>query len=494
MSHPKSGSIKVTRTLTHADLLREAERQKRHNERRAQEKRDAEKRNMARREEARQRAFQVAADRAKRRLEMEKRREEAQQRAENERLQRRFDAAHKVTEQLKQESKRLQDLFSGMNSDMKALIDLQPPVLPPTPSNAKDVQLLEQWCSESERMLAEYSKSLQKVASDATISVGKQDLIKALSKGIAFEVPRAEPLIAAFEANRRDQTDASLQKELDRVLAVLKSGSATFESPVLPLAMREQIRSSLATVSQTRNLRKLRDAVGQCTALFASAQVEVDARCDQFARLNKILQDWEELEIDVPPELRDAATVGSNLAEAQIESWETRFSHAKAQIEQEREEILQQQREADRLYITTALQQTLENLGYKVDTIDHSLFVDGGNFYATRPEWNGHFVEISGTTVGDADRLKTRCVRTPLANTRLDAQVDVRWTEDIHKAMRVLSDDRGIELDIDHVDKHAPLVASVTAKDIATSPLLQSSSSDKTLHATEQSMPIPRKG
>jgi len=194
----------------------------------------------------------------------------------------------------------------------------------------------------------------------------------------------------------------------------------------------------------------------------------------------------------VPEELRTSADDAVNLTETQVQEWEQKFNQIKTASEAEHQKILQEQREADRQLIATALQQTLENLGYEVDTIQHSMFVEGGRFYATRPEWKGHFVEISGTIEGDDDRLKSRCVRTRQADERMDSQVDKKWCDDIHKGMKQLRDD-GIELDIDRVDLTAPLVATLTDQEIVKHPQLHPTRKKQTSHAVNQAMPIPGK-
>lgn len=112
---------------------------------------------------------------------------------------------------------------------------------------------------------------------------------------------------------------------------------------------------------------------------------------------------------------------------------------------------VQRSREArERDAAAIVLEQSLRDLGYEVDDIDATLFVDGGTVHFTRRGWENYFVRMRLNprertanfnvvrASGDEDTAERR---------RLDALAEDRWCAEFPRLMETLAA-RGISMDV----------------------------------------------
>ncbi|MFB9839289.1 hypothetical protein ACFFNX_44815, partial [Actinoallomurus acaciae] len=106
------------------------------------------------------------------------------------------------------------------------------------------------------------------------------------------------------------------------------------------------------------------------------------------------------------------------------------------------------QREAERHYVTTALREAFEGLGYEVDEGFETLTADSGEAVLTRGDWSQHAVEVR---VDDARQIRMALLRTEPAESddqrRLDVEREEQWCASFEAARERL-ERAGIHADV----------------------------------------------
>ncbi|GLY84785.1 response regulator receiver protein [Actinoallomurus iriomotensis] len=106
------------------------------------------------------------------------------------------------------------------------------------------------------------------------------------------------------------------------------------------------------------------------------------------------------------------------------------------------------QRQAERRYVTTALQEAFAGLGYEVDEGFETLTADSGEAVLTRGDWSQHAVKVR---VDDARQIRMALLRTEPAESddqrRLDVEREEQWCASFEAARERL-EEAGIHADV----------------------------------------------
>jgi hypothetical protein len=106
------------------------------------------------------------------------------------------------------------------------------------------------------------------------------------------------------------------------------------------------------------------------------------------------------------------------------------------------------QRQAERRYVTTALREAFEDLGYEVDEGFETLTADSGEAVLTRGDWSQHAVKVR---VDDTRRIRMALLRTEPADSddqrRLDVEREEQWCASF-EAARARLEQAGIHADV----------------------------------------------
>ncbi|MDR2112119.1 MAG: hypothetical protein LBQ62_03305 [Candidatus Accumulibacter sp.] len=117
------------------------------------------------------------------------------------------------------------------------------------------------------------------------------------------------------------------------------------------------------------------------------------------------------------------------------------------------EEIGRAAREQEAKAAAVVLEQSLRDLGYRVETVRETLFAEGGMIHFQRPGWGGHFVRLRANA--KEKKVNFNVVRAPVdaeksdaaARKRQDFMAEERWCAEFPKLLATLAA-RGLKLDV----------------------------------------------
>ena len=96
------------------------------------------------------------------------------------------------------------------------------------------------------------------------------------------------------------------------------------------------------------------------------------------------------------------------------------------------------------------LEQSLRDLGYEVEDIEATLFVDGGTVHFHRPGWENYFVRLRVDPLEHTvnfNVVRARGDEETAERRRLDALAEDRWCAEFPRLMQTLAA-RGLQLDV----------------------------------------------
>ena len=99
---------------------------------------------------------------------------------------------------------------------------------------------------------------------------------------------------------------------------------------------------------------------------------------------------------------------------------------------------------------TLVLQESLRDLGYEVDDIAATLFVDGGAVHFRRKGWENYFVRLRVNPrerTANFNVVRAKGDEETAERRRLDALAEDRWCAEFPRLMQTLAA-RGLELDV----------------------------------------------
>ena len=99
---------------------------------------------------------------------------------------------------------------------------------------------------------------------------------------------------------------------------------------------------------------------------------------------------------------------------------------------------------------TLVLQESLRDLGYEVDDIGATLFVDGGTVHFRRKGWENYFVRLRvdpRERTANFNVVRAKGDEENAERRRLDALAEDRWCAEFPRLMQTLAA-RGLELDV----------------------------------------------
>jgi len=471
MSKPKTVRVAIKRTSP-ADAERR-ERQRREQQRQQIEAADESDRERRRQSEvARQGAFELAKQREARRSELAELRKAEALAAKAKRDLARQEAAKKRVHSLLEEAERLDGIRAAVERQFK--VPLTTLTLPPAPAEGASLQDLERWSAEQERFITQYASRLATESSTIAINIGQRELANGVCKDIALTTRSAAVTLASFNEICLVKAGGVLDSEFKRVRADFEGHQKILEDPLLSEGILNAIKTATLELAASETELQIKQRAQKLTGLFAAATGNV-----ANVRKNKqILEGLVSANHSLPDALQtqlahfiDHASEISDAKLSEIELAVTRSAEV-AELAKQSNELMQ--READRQLIAISIRQTLENLGYEVESIGSTLFAEDGRLYATKPHWDGHFAEIRRGEALNEDQIKARCVKLPSAirasSEAEDTQRDIEWCDDLHLAMRNLNE-QGIELDVIGIDRDAPVATPMMDAEVRSSTL-----------------------
>jgi len=96
------------------------------------------------------------------------------------------------------------------------------------------------------------------------------------------------------------------------------------------------------------------------------------------------------------------------------------------------------------------LEQSLRDLGYDVEDIEATLFIDGGSVHFHRPGWENYFVRLRVDPLEHTvnfNVVRARGDEETAERRRLDALAEDRWCAEFPRLMQTLAT-RGLQLDV----------------------------------------------
>jgi hypothetical protein len=305
--------------------------------------------------------------------------------------------------------------------------------------------------SATEEALSAYTASLEQALNDARARLSGAASRMAQSQAAASGAERVdrvanprslnELLDAYLAAGRSARDDARLAERrarIQRLLAPLAAGESVEALPAdMGLLLAELAQPGEEQRTQAVELELQRLVTRERTRREAAARAQGRAR-ELLARLDALA--GEDAEVEATRQSLELAAAG--LLELTVQQ-EAR-AHALAEARQA------SQAEAVRKAAATVLEGTLADLGFVVEPISHTLFMEGGVAHFSRPEWGEYAVRLR-TSPTDAT-LNFNVVReaggagTDAASARLrDLRAEQTWCEHIPRLTQAL-EARGIRL------------------------------------------------
>jgi hypothetical protein len=151
----------------------------------------------------------------------------------------------------------------------------------------------------------------------------------------------------------------------------------------------------------------------------------------------------EALQDDIPADLREALLTAASGMERLDPATRLSAERLLAAVEE-----LRAKREQEAAAVV--LEQSLRDLGYEVDSVENTLFVEGGVIHFQRPGWEDYFVRLRldpKESTLNVNVVRPRSGEESEARKRLDVLAEDRWCSELPHLLKTLAA-RGLELKI----------------------------------------------
>lgn len=325
---------------------------------------------------------------------------------------------------------RLRSLAQALAEQLPGLAASIPATRPVAPAGDDDAE----W-AEHLRALETAVRELEALLAQTGGAFG--DRVRA-SLAATGAVPVIDDVLGAYVLQR--QMRAGLDaREAEQFRATAARVLARLELPAgaaLPKALEALAKAIVLAPTQER-------AESLATELRLAVQRQRDAQHAQRAESDEAKRLLDELPDDVPaPLLRALECVAAGVERmdpALREAAERTLATAAADRERQEQEAA-----------TLVLQESLRDLGYEVDDIGATLFVDGGAVHFRRKGWENYFVRLRvdpRERTANFNVVRAKGDEENAERRRLDALAEDRWCAEFPRLMQTLAA-RGLELDV----------------------------------------------
>lgn len=346
---------------------------------------------------------------------------------------------------------RLRDLAQTLGAQAPALAPRIPAPAPPPPAGDDDAA----W-SEHLRVLEHAVAELEALLAQASGAFGEQ--VRA-ALGAASSTPTIDDVLSAYALQRQMKPglDPSQADRFRQTAARVLQRLELDDGETLPAHVESIARSIVLAPTVER-------AEALTAELRLAVQRHTDARNAQRRDAEAARQILDELPDDAPQTLRGAierVAAGVEPMDAALRDSAQAVLDAAAADRQ----ALEQQAAAD------VLEQSLRDLGYDVQDIEATLFVDGGTVHFRRDGWENYFVRLrvdAHERTVNFNVVRASRAEDSAEQRRLDALAEDRWCAEFPRLMQTLAA-RGLALDVTRrLDAGAVPVQEVDAATLPT--------------------------
>lgn len=476
MSGPKTGTIRVVNDKAARDQAKAARRHELQMQRiaqQAQAKQEALRATEERRRRSEARAAELAQERDERAQYLKKLQEAQREAIRQAEIDKRVSHAKRRAQAAATELARLAAAVTQSGITVRADSTAVDSATEEPSGNEPSVH--EAWAKSMETRLSAYLAAIGKEMA-ATADRDQVAMINKLCEGIASHARTGEAVLLSTITRLGDQTAGMIDAELERHKSTMHLATELLNDSDLPASYQTELSSVLGKLSSATSLSAMNSGIKNLAATCSAAATASTESRERRNQLEQLLTAWQQTGVSVPKELEDGVAHQDSVSAEDLSLWRTKWEVAESRLKQEHADAEAAHKEETRKFIAANLEQALQNLGYDVEPIAHTMFAQGGKIYASKPAWNGHFIEISPGSDANSDRLSARCVKPPtqiLATTdTADRVVEAEWCQDLHFSMRDLKA-TGIALNIDGVDANAPKVAALSTAEYHGSAFVQ---------------------
>ncbi len=240
----------------------------------------------------------------------------------------------------------------------------------------------------------------------------------------------------------------AVQRNREARLAPAERGR--FEADVARILARLELAPEEALPVELENLaRRILQAADtiQAEALATELRRAVQGQREARAALRRDAaeaREWLDVLGEAAPEALRRSLERSAMAAAPLDPMTRELARRlRAELEEER-------RRMDRVAAAQVLEQSLEDLGYTLEPIDATLFIDGGVVHFQRHGWEGYFVRLRldpRENTLNFNVVRARDASAGAERRRLDFLAEDRWCAEFPRLMETLKA-RGIHLDV----------------------------------------------
>jgi hypothetical protein len=325
---------------------------------------------------------------------------------------------------------RLRSLAQALTAQVPDLAAKVPAILPVPPSGADDaawadhLRALEAAVRELEALLAQTGGAFGDRVRASLAAAGSVPVIDDVLGAYVLQ-RQMRPGLDTREAERFRETAARVLSRLD-----LPAGAA------LPKALEALAKAIVLAPTLER-------AESLATELRLAVQRQRDGEDAQHREIAEAKRLLEELPEDAPAPLLRALEFVAAGVERMDAALREAAEHTLATAAADREH---QEQEA----ATLVLQESLRDLGYEVEDIAVTLFVEGGAVHFRRKGWDNYFVRLRVNPrerTANFNVVRAKGDEETAERRRLDALAEDRWCAEFPRLMQTLAA-RGLELDV----------------------------------------------
>lgn len=280
---------------------------------------------------------------------------------------------------------RLQERFPGTE------IRVARPTLPPVPET-DDIHVLAQHETEVKRLVGQYARAVSDATTTAQDNADFADAIAALVDVAALPARTAAEALASYDVPGAapDLHPVADRAPVERTALVADVRACFAEIPAE--SMPDDIPRLFAELAGTASPERADALAVELRNRAALVRRELEERrVDE-----RLAAEWAAELADVQggeAEPYEAAKLRHQLVlVAQGEARLTR--HMKEAVEAERARRRAADERATRESAAIVLESTLQELGYDTDSIDNTLFVEGGTVHYQRGEWGDYYMQL----------------------------------------------------------------------------------------------------
>ena len=325
---------------------------------------------------------------------------------------------------------RLRSLAESLSGQAPEIARTMPAAPPPAPGDDDDAA----W-TEHLRRLETSGRAIEALLAQAGGAFGEQ--VRA-TLAAARTAPAIDDVLSAYMLQRQMKSglDATQAETFRRTAARVLSRLELAEGAALPSELEALAKAIVLAPTIDR-------AEALATELRLAVQRQREARDAQRVEADEARRMLDELPEDAPvPLLRALERVA-----ASVERMDAALRDA---AERTLDTVAADRERREQDAAALVLQESLRDLGYEVDDIEATLFVDGGAVHFRRAGWESYFVRLRidlHEHTANFNVVRARGDEVTAERRRQDALAEDRWCAEFPRLLQTLAA-RGLNLDV----------------------------------------------